>query len=77
MHDMTGEEKNKREVLLAALDAWNPLPGFLFTRSEEARHVCTEMPATQPQANNPLFRASSLLTGTTSITALQERGGKI
>jgi hypothetical protein len=34
MHDMTREEKNKREVLLAGLDGTQRmLPGFLFTQA--------------------------------------------
>jgi len=69
MHDMTREENNKREVLLTGLDGGTQrmLPGFLFTRSEEARHACQQR---NHKLANPLFRAS--LAGITSITALQE-----
>jgi hypothetical protein len=72
MHDMTREEKNKREVLLAGLDGTQRmLPGFLFTRSEEARHARRCQHQRNHKLANPLFRAG--LTGITSITALQER----
>jgi len=72
MHDMTREEKNKREVLLAGLDGTQRmLPGFLFTRSEEPRHArrCQQR---NHKVANPLFIRASL-TGITSITAFQER----
>ena len=72
MHDMTREEKNKREVLLAGLDGTQRmLPGFLFTRSEEPRHArrCQQR---NHKVANPLFIRAGL-TGITSITAIQER----
>jgi hypothetical protein len=50
---MTREEKNKREVLLAGLDAWNPTDAAgLLVYPLLGSLTCTEMPskATQPQA---------------------------
>jgi hypothetical protein len=72
MHDMAGEEKNKREVLLLAArkrlgGTQQMLPGFLFTRSEEA-YTPPAMHSSNHKTN-PIRCLEILVAGVMMITS--------